>query len=329
MREAMTKPFLIISILISVTYIWPAVASELASEKEAKMHYDLGVELFQEGNSEGSLVEFQKAYDLNPSYKIKYNIGQVLAEMDRWDEAYQWFYEYLEEGDTEITADRRAEVEAELHKLDGRIGWVLVTGDSKGAEIAVDGTIRATTPMDKPILLIVGVHNLEFYSQGQSQMKRQVVVTAGNTTNVVFNNPKPSKESQTIIMKVPEVPTPSKKKRPLLISGIVSMGIGAISLGVGAVYGGQALGLEEDLKQNCDGGKCPPYYDSAKVDEYNNDRMLSDIFLGIGTAFVVTGGILTVVDIIRKGNSEQKDSPLRVSINPLLDGGVITAAGRF
>ncbi|MEO7096362.1 MAG: hypothetical protein ABI175_24095, partial [Polyangiales bacterium] len=47
-----------------------ARADDASVKAEAKTRYDKGVKLYGEGAYEAALVEFQRAYDLNPSYKI-------------------------------------------------------------------------------------------------------------------------------------------------------------------------------------------------------------------------------------------------------------------
>ena len=67
-----------------------------------------------EGEHAAALVEFKEAYRLRPSYKLKYNIGLVYAELRQYGQAQLSLQEYLEEGGDEIDVNRRAEVDKEL-----------------------------------------------------------------------------------------------------------------------------------------------------------------------------------------------------------------------
>ena len=52
-----------------------------AAVDQAKAHFKTGTELYDENNFRGALVEFQRAYQLAPSYRVLYNIGQVDMEL--------------------------------------------------------------------------------------------------------------------------------------------------------------------------------------------------------------------------------------------------------
>src|SRR5262245_57032431 len=66
----------------------PAQGSKQAQD-EAKLHYDRGIQLYNEGAYELALIEFQRAYQLFPNYKILFNIGQVSAQLGNYAGATQ------------------------------------------------------------------------------------------------------------------------------------------------------------------------------------------------------------------------------------------------
>src|SRR5262245_61950348 len=47
---------------------------------EAKQRFDRGYELYEEGEYPLALIEFNRAYELVPNYKVLYNIGQVCIQ---------------------------------------------------------------------------------------------------------------------------------------------------------------------------------------------------------------------------------------------------------
>jgi hypothetical protein len=100
------------------------VASTAAADKadEARVHFMRGAVKYTEGNIDAALAEFQLAYALNPSYKIRYNIAQCHMEQERFGRAYEEFYLYLYEGGSEVPPDRRAEVEQTVSGLAARLG---------------------------------------------------------------------------------------------------------------------------------------------------------------------------------------------------------------
>src|SRR5438105_2983977 len=73
---------------------------------QAKAHFKNGTDLYDENNFRGALVEFQRAYELAPSYKILFNIGQVDMELQDYAGAMTAYARYLREGGPDVSADR-------------------------------------------------------------------------------------------------------------------------------------------------------------------------------------------------------------------------------
>lgn len=66
--------------------IWAAVLTLICAsthaladdqEDEARVHYAQGVDLYKDGKFEQASIAFERAYEIAPSYKILWNIGQV------------------------------------------------------------------------------------------------------------------------------------------------------------------------------------------------------------------------------------------------------------
>ena len=63
------------------------------AKEEARKHYDRAIELVDDGQLEGAIVEFQRSYDLTHHFAVLYNIGQVFVSLAKPVEAvdaYQW-----------------------------------------------------------------------------------------------------------------------------------------------------------------------------------------------------------------------------------------------
>ena len=101
---------------------------------EAKAHVKSGAELYDENNFRGALVEFQRAYELAPSYKIMFNIAQVQMELADYAGALTAYSRYLSEGGPDVPANRRSEVVIEIERLKGRVGSIAVQTVA-GAEV--------------------------------------------------------------------------------------------------------------------------------------------------------------------------------------------------
>ena len=97
----------------------PAFADD---HQNARVHFRMGALAYTEGNIEMALAEFQLAFALKPSFKIRYNIAQCLMELGRLDEAYEMYVYYLVEGEDSIDSERLAEVNETLEQIRERLG---------------------------------------------------------------------------------------------------------------------------------------------------------------------------------------------------------------
>ena len=75
-----------------------AAPAESAKLDDAQRRFQRGIELYKESDFDAALVEFKRAYELVPSYKILYNLGQVSYQRHDYASALRYFRQYLEEG---------------------------------------------------------------------------------------------------------------------------------------------------------------------------------------------------------------------------------------
>jgi hypothetical protein len=152
--------------------------------EQARTHFTRGAELFKEGNFRAALVEFRRANEIAPNFRILYNLGQTYQELHDYVNALRAYEEYIDKGGAEIAADRRAEVEAEIRKLHGRVAQVTVKSDAEGAQLLVDDAPTGVTPLREPLLLSAGAHRLVLMRQGTSIAVTSVEVAGGDTVTV-------------------------------------------------------------------------------------------------------------------------------------------------
>ena len=73
---------------------------------------------------DAALVELRRAYELAPSYKLLFNIGQVHLQKSDYASALDSFERYLAQGGDKIARKRRREIEALVEKLRQRVAEV-------------------------------------------------------------------------------------------------------------------------------------------------------------------------------------------------------------
>ena len=187
--------------------------SEAVKLDDAQRRFQRGVELYKEGDFGGAFVEFKRAYDLVPSYKILYNLGQVSYQRHDYASALRYFRQYLGEGDEAISVDRQREVAAEITKLAPRVGSVEVQALEEGAEVFVDDVLMGTTPIGTEIVN-VGRRKVELVTRGGEHATRVVDVAGGGIVRVSF----PRLAPQPAAAAAPAEPAPARRSNDVVVT---------------------------------------------------------------------------------------------------------------
>jgi tetratricopeptide (TPR) repeat protein len=140
---------------VSYAQVGPPTSSTVTPTREAKeeaqRRFEQGKELYEENDFRGALIEFRRAYQLAPNFKLLYTIAQVYYQLQDYAAALQTFEKYLADGGREVPAARKTEVERELERLKTRVARVELTTNVAGAEVSVDDVDIGTTPLSKPV----------------------------------------------------------------------------------------------------------------------------------------------------------------------------------
>jgi hypothetical protein len=154
---------------------------------EAKAHFKSGTDLYDENNFRGALVEFQRAYELAPSYKILYNIGQVDMELQDYAGALVAYRRYLREGGSDVPPARVGQVKEELDKLSRRVGRIVVQ-TVPGAEVLVDDIRVGFAPLPEPATVNTGRHQVTVHVTGHEPDSRVVDIAGQQDVTVAIDN---------------------------------------------------------------------------------------------------------------------------------------------
>jgi hypothetical protein len=169
-----------------VTLVSLAAAPAFADNQldEARQHFKRGTELYDEGNFRGALVEFQRAYELSPNYKLLYNMGQVYLELQDYAKAGTFLQRYLSEGGNEVPKARADEVGKEVERLKGRVGQISVD-TAPGQEVLIDDESVGFAPLPAPPTVSIGRHKVTVMVNG-TPINRMVDVAGMQTLQVVL-----------------------------------------------------------------------------------------------------------------------------------------------
>jgi hypothetical protein len=170
-----------------------ALAGEPSGGAEsAASHFRHGVALYKDADYAGALVEFRRAQELSPNYRVLYDIGQSLYQLQRYADALKAFEDYLAQGGGGISQVRKAAVEADLRALRARVGYIEVSANVEGADVRVDDQLVGTTPLSGPVLVSVGHRKITVAKADRVPLERFVDIAVGDRIKLAFELPSPA-----------------------------------------------------------------------------------------------------------------------------------------
>jgi hypothetical protein len=215
-----------------------SVANDIPDEARAR--YERAVQLYNDGDAEGALVEFERAYKLAPTYRLLYNIGSIRMQFNDYAEALKAFEGYLAGGGNEIPFNRRTEVEKHIFALKSKVGTLLVVSNANGAEVSVDDVAVGTIPLGEGLVLNPGQRRITI-TRGSVTRSRVVSIAGQDTVSVELNLETP--RAPLAAAAPPPMPAASHNRTPAYVLWGVT---GALAVGA-TVVGILALDAMQDL----------------------------------------------------------------------------------
>jgi hypothetical protein len=262
-----------------------AAAPSQAVVEEAKQRFDRGLDLYTEGEYPLALIEFRRAYELVPNYRVLYNIGQVSIQLGQYANARRALEEYMQKGGDAIPADRRAAVTKDLTMLEQRTAFVEITVNVPGSDVLVDDVSVGKAPLSAALLVDAGIHRVIVRHPGYLQRNDQVTLAGGDRQSLAVTLELEPPEKSTIVVREREVQSNST----LVIGGWVTTGALATAAVVTGILG---AGKAKDLKnlRTADPNKVSDI--GEKLDDTKSSArtllLVSDVCSG---AAVVVGGL--------------------------------------
>lgn len=177
--------------LLSAT-VAAAAPPEDAKRAEARERFDRGLTLFNQGDNEGALAEFQRAFQLTGNGTVLYNIGRVQAASGDPVSALQTL-DQLSKNPAGLSAERRKEVESLRLEQENRVGSVALHCQVPvQGRLEVDGVDSGAFDASKPLSLSLaaGRHVVGLLIPGYYPV-RETVSLAGREQKQVELSPQP------------------------------------------------------------------------------------------------------------------------------------------
>lgn len=288
---------------------------------EAKQHLDAATQFYDENNFRGALAELQRAYELAPSYKILFNIGQVDMELQDYAGALRAYSRYLSEGGPDVPAERGKQVRADLERLRGRVGKIEVQ-TAAGAEVLIDDVPVGFAPLPEPVAVNAGRHKVTVHIAGKDPVSRIYDVAGRQEIAAAIANDAVAPGAPVAPAAPTAVDAPAPRRIPLSV--YVSWGVtGALGLTTG-VLALAARSANNDLANLRGSFGVTPAQLVAQRDSVRHDALLTDLALG---ATLASAGVATYLTLTRVEHGAPPEPARTAQVHVGLGG--ISLTGQF
>lgn len=289
--------------------------------EQAKQLYLLGAEAFGAQRNADAIRYFRSAARLVPSPKLTYNIALAYDEMGDTGPALAAFRAFLtEEPDSPHRADVTERILELEHRLQaGGVQLVTVSSDPPGATLRVAGEALGVTPWTG--VLAPGSYRVRLDLPGYTERTTEVAVASEHPVDVRLALEQHSDAAHA-------GPGSRAEIEPLTWS--------LLGVGVGALAGGIAFELSRAQSSQRAAHATSPESAAEARGAAHAKQMTSLLLLGAGGGFLITGGVLLVLDLSRaqsppttvaRTSSRARDSALAVPCTPGFCG--VVAQGHF
>ncbi len=260
---------------------------------EARSHYSRGMELYNEGDYRLALIEFQRANDLAPSAKVLYNIGEVYYQLNEYAQAYRTLTRYLDMVGSDISPQKRADVEHELQTLRTRTATITIKLNVPEADVSVDDFSFGKTKNGTELLVDAGRRKITIARAGLITETRTLTLAGTDQAEVavVLKAPPPPPQ-------VAPAPEPSYTWVGWAATGVLAAG--AVTTGI--------LTLNAQSKLEADRTGYVPTSEQdgrdrlqSREDTVRTYGIVTDVLIG---ATLVTAGVALYFTLT--GNSPSK-----------------------
>jgi hypothetical protein len=290
---------------------------------EAQRHFRRGKELYEDNDYQGALVEFRRAYDLAPSFRLLYNIAEMHYQLQDYPAALRYFARYLQDGGADVPSDRREEVQKEIERLRARVASVFIETNRIQAEISVDDVPVGKSPLPDKVLVSAGRRKITATIPGRLPVSKVIEVAGQESVRVALEFAPDPVASTDLTAAVPAESRPTvdvsaapHKSRnawlPWTITG--ALGVGALTTGL------LAIKASNDMQsQRATYGATRGQLDAAVL----NEKRLGWVSDSLSGATLVAAGISLY--LMLSADPEEHHASLAVGVGP----GTVALTGEF
>ncbi|KYF78714.1 hypothetical protein BE18_23345 [Sorangium cellulosum] len=128
-----------------------------------------------------------KAWELNPTFDVAYNLGNTKYQLKKHKEAAQYLSHALRHWPLmKAAAKLKTTAEQRLAESRAQVGALAVKAGTPGAEVLVDGKAVGKAPLEGEVFVEPGEHRVEARLEGYAPASQTVKVAKGGTVEVTL-----------------------------------------------------------------------------------------------------------------------------------------------
>ncbi|HKO94413.1 MAG TPA: PEGA domain-containing protein, partial [Polyangiaceae bacterium] len=208
------------------THAFAAEVPAPSDQQQALVHYQRGIERYDDAEYDLSLVEFQRAYALRPSYQLLFNIGQVHYQLRQYAQARAALEQYLAEGRGAVGSERRAQVEQQLTSLRARTAELRIVVNVAGAEVSINDELIGVSPLTAARFVAVGTQRVAANKAGYLSARRSIAVVGGDVASVSLTLSEPGTDAASAPDRLPA--TVAWVSAGVLATGAIGTGVATV-----------------------------------------------------------------------------------------------------
>lgn len=270
----------------------------------AREHFQRAQQLYDDGHFEASLLELQRAYDVKPSWRLLFNLGELRFTVHDYVGSLRAFQRFLAEGGKDIEPSKRAAAESKLGTLRSLVGNLKVRVNVDGAQITLDDELLGKSPL--PVTMVsAGRHKLTATQDGYRPASTVVAVLGSEESAADL-----TLVSDAPVARTTEVEPPSKWTAWSWAGLGTSVALAGGSVAMFAVAGGAS----SDLSKITYVGPAPSPEYKSKASEVTRDRAIG---LGLAGASALALGATLYFTLTRTPPIPRRgEGSVRVGVGP-------------
>lgn len=152
----------------------PPLEDALAGE--AKTDYAAAKVLYGDGDYAGALVKFSAAYDASKDPRLLWDMAACQKNLRHYAKVMALVHRYLGEGGSSLSEQDKNDAHALLTAIEPFTALLTIDVDQPGAKIYVDDELVGSSPLQKPVVVDIGMRKIRVTKPGYVEFDKSLPV---------------------------------------------------------------------------------------------------------------------------------------------------------